>query len=581
LLHRKKCFHNFTNQKYIIFMMSYLRKHPFLALIIVPAFILYMVIILRSGSYYCFHKECGIFFWGVHGHDAIWHLAIANTSFNSFPFIAPTYSGRLLTGYNFLFDWFVFFLSKVGIPALVTYFKIFPLVWFIVFTSLLISLARKIKNSPSFIAFVLFFAYFSNSFSYILNLYHNGTLWGSSGILATLSVHTMSNPPFAMSLLILLLILIIVKKNHLDTKTVVWLGILNFINIGLKFYGGVLGIFLTSIFIFSKSLKKPKELIVYSAILSLSVLFSVFLFYDPFSSMKSGSIFAFSPFALIHTITEEPSLFYMRQITDARYYLLTKGIGPRLISIELFNLTIFLFFYLGVSFFGLLYGIVGTVTGAIDKFNRYILAVIILSIVLTATLVQKAEWWNVIQFFYYAIFLSSLLTAQLAQKIFEKKSWVRIILISLMVILSVPNSVDVMKHYGSFPGSAYLPKDEIEALAFLKKQPAGVVVAPLYDLSIKQFPGPNPLYAYEDTSYVSAFSGHPTYLANILQLRLTGIDYKSRLEKLKRQDCSMLDEVDYIYETVKHPSMVKLLSCKNRKIRRLFKNSSAAIYEVN
>lgn len=562
-------------------MMSYLKKHPLLVLIVIPAFVLYMVIIVRSGSYYCFHKQCGIFFWGVHGHDAIWHLAIANTSFNSLPFVAPTFSGHLLTGYNYLFDWFVFFLTKIGIPALITYFKIFPIVWFIAFTSLLILLARKIKNSPSFVALVLFFTYFSNSFSYILNLYHNRTLWGSSGILATISVHMMSNPPFALSLLILLSILVIVKNNRINARLVVLLGFLNFINIGLKFYGGVLGIFLTGVYIFFKSYKKPKEIILYSIILIFCILFSVLLFYDPFSSMKSGSIFAFSPFALIHTITEEPSLFYMRQITDARYYLMTKGIGPRLILIEFFNLTLFLFFYLGVSFFGLLYGIVGTLTGTIDKFNRYILAVIVLSIILTSTLVQKAEWWNVIQFFYYAIFLSSLLVAQLAQKILEKKSRAGMILISLMVVLSLPNSVDVLRHYASFPGPAYFPQGEAEALAFLRLQPRGIVVTTLYDPSIKQSPGPNPLYAYEDTAYVSAFSGHPTYLANILQLRLTGIDYKSRLEKLKEQDCSILNEVNYIYVITKHSKNMKLLSCKNRKLRQLFKNSSAAIYKVN
>jgi len=69
--------------------LNYIGKHKFLLWIIIPAFLLYMFIIFPSGTYLCFEKECGYYFWGVHGRDAIWHLAIEAVSFNKIPFISP------------------------------------------------------------------------------------------------------------------------------------------------------------------------------------------------------------------------------------------------------------------------------------------------------------------------------------------------------------------------------------------------------------------------------------------------------------------------------------------------------------
>ena len=99
---------------------DYIRKHKLLLLIILPAFFLYMLIIFPSGTFLCFKDACGINFWGVHGHDAIWHLAIANVSFNKFPFVAPTFSGENLYGYNYLLDFFIYLLSKLGILCIRT-----------------------------------------------------------------------------------------------------------------------------------------------------------------------------------------------------------------------------------------------------------------------------------------------------------------------------------------------------------------------------------------------------------------------------------------------------------------------------
>lgn len=223
---------------------DYIKKHSALLLVIVPAFFLYMLVIFPSGTFFCFTEACGINFWGVHGHDAIWHLAIANVSFNKFPFAAPTFAGENLYGYNYLLDLFIFILSKLGIPAIFSYFKLLPAVWFIVFTLLLINLGRKIKDSPLFICIFLLLGYFAGSFSYLLTLMQHGTVNGSSTLLPQPVMHSMSNLPYAFSLLPFTWLLILLKEKGLDLKKSFLIGLSIFLIMGLKFYGGAVTIFL-------------------------------------------------------------------------------------------------------------------------------------------------------------------------------------------------------------------------------------------------------------------------------------------------------------------------------------------------
>ncbi len=549
---------------------------------IVPAFLLYMLIIFPSGSNLCFEKSCGIFFWGVHGHDGIWHLAISNFSFNSFPFNAPTYFGAQMSGYNYLFDLIIRGLSLIGIPAIITYFKIFPVVWFLIFTTLLIVLARKIKDTPVFVFLYLFFTFFVGSFSYFLTLFHNKSIWGSASLLATLTVHTMSNLQFAFSLPILLGILIIIKNKKPNMKSVLMISALNFINLGIKFYGGAITSFVIIIYLLSYVNKKTLlSSVKYLFVLGLTSILSIIIFYDPFSSVKSGSVFSFSPLSLIHTITEEPSLFYSRQLTNARYFLIQNGIGPKLILIEAFNIAAFLFFYLGVRFFGFIYIFWQILRKKLDRFSLNILLTSIFAFTLTAVLVQKGEWWNVIQFFFYSIFLSNIFLAQLSERLFMSRSILLKFCVFLIIFFGIPTTIDVIRQYAVFPGSSYISKQELDALSFLKYQPKGVVLTPIYDPSLKLNKGLNDLFRAEDSAYVSAFTGKQSYFANPHPLRLMGIDVNPRSSLIKNGDCKIMSEIDYIYELHTDSKIKQFISCKNVIVKNIFANDLVTIFKVS
>ncbi len=462
-----------------------------------------MLVVFPSGSFYCFKDACGINFWGVNGHDAIWHLAIANVSFNKFPFVAPTFSGENLYGYNYLLDFFIFLLTKIGISSITTYFKIFPVVWFIIFTLLLVILARKVKDDKLFVALFLFFNYFAGSFSYFLTLYHHGTINGSSTLLPQPIMHMMSNLSYAFSLLFLLWILILLKEKN-TLKNIFFIGIALFFILGLKFYG-IISLCTVGVYLLFDLLKKFKRTFIYFIILGFFSSVAVIFFYNPFQSVKTGAVFGFAPFALVHPITESPDQFYLQHLTDARYFLIQHGIGPRLIAIESLNLLIFLFFYLGTRFFGLIYLLIMFVKGKLDRFDISIFVTIIFATLLTLLLVQKAQWWNTIQFFLYVIFLSTIYLTKLVYALLKNKKIISYILVSFIILLSIPTSYDLIRLFMVTPGATYVSKEEMKALDFLSRQPEGAVLTPLYNEKWKDFTKSNDIYTYADTAYVSAF----------------------------------------------------------------------------
>lgn len=549
-----------------------------------------MTIILPSGNYYCFKNKCGLFFWGIHEHDAIWHLALSSVSFKQWPLLNPTYAGGFLTGYNFLLDLFIFALTKFKIPAIFTYFKLLPIFWFFSFTYLGIVFGRKIKDSPLFVSLLLFFFYFGGSFTYFFTLYHNKSLQNSSGMLAMQAGQTLTNLQFAFSLIIILLFLNLFQDKRFDWKKSVFFGFLLFLQLGLKFYGGVISVFMVLIYCLSILLQKRdhlnsnliKNFSLNFSIIAVFIIFAILLFYNPLS-IKTTSILKLAPFAIIHSIIEEPSLFYLKDLVNARYFLISRGFGPRLLAIELFSIFLFLFFNLGTRFLGLLYFLIKFLKRKANDFDLIIILTIIFATSLTVFFIQRGEWWNTIQFFYYVIFLSNIFIAQLLYELIRGKKIILVTCGIIIFLLTIPVNIDLIRGYNFLKIPSYLPEEEIDALKFLTKQPKGTVYASLYgsDKEIKsKITPPYPLFAAVDSSYVPAFSEKQVYLANTHVLKITGIDYDKRLKKIIDNDCGIFKEVNYVYKIKIYNDLLisRCLTNKNRQFKKIFENNLVEIY---
>lgn len=571
-------------------MFDYIRKNRKLLFIIVMGFLFLMSTIIPSGSYLCHQKQCGLFFWGANGHDGIWHLSLISTAFKQIPFISPIYANMRLTGYNFLMDYVLYLLSFLHLSPAFLYFKLLPIIWFLFFTICIIMAGRKIINSSSYIFWLFFFMFFGSSFTFVFPLYHNGSIWGASSLLSMQSGQILTNMQYALSLIVLLTLFIVLKSKKLTVKSHLVIGLLLFINFGLKFYAGFVSIVTVGVFylfqhIGSKDRFKFTKIIKTLASLGLVLVFvlaSIIMFYDPFNSLKTGSIFIFSPLSTMHSLIEEPELFYMRDMVNARYFLYAHGIGPRLIFIEAFSSALFLFFSMGLRICGVVYILYKLVRKKLTIFDISVIIAALSAYLFLLLFVQKGQWWNVIQFYYYTLFILNIYTAEFFYTLvsYTKKRAIQAIIMSVIILLSLPGNLDILKNFVSWPAHSYLPKEEIQALSFLQKQPKGVVLAQVSDKKNIVSKGIKPLYLAEDSAYVSAFSSHQTYLNDFQVLEITGIDYRSRLKRVQNHDCGILKEINYIYVIKKDPDMWTQ-SCfisNQYKNKKIFENSSVVIY---
>jgi len=483
-------------------------------------------------------------------------------------------------------------LTFLGFSPQFLFFKLVPTIWFIGFCYFLILLGRKIVNNTTFIFWLLFFSFFGSSFTFLFPLYHNGSIWGASSLVSMQSGQVLTNIQFALSLATLLMIFYVLKTKKLNYRWICFTGFLLFLNLGIKFYGGFVSAVSIYIFLFleyigSKNRFKSKNIIntiIKYVILTLFLVLAIVIFYDPFHSFKTGSTFIFSPLSTIHPMIEEPALFYLKNMTNARYYLYSKGFGPRLLFIELFSLGLFLFFSLGLRIFSVIEIGIRIFKRTITKFDLAIILAAFSAFLFLILFVQKGEWWNVIQFYYYTLFILNFYTALFIYRLLEqmKNNLIKIFIIGVIVALTLPGNLDILRTFAHFPAQAYIPDYELQALSFLKKQPKGVVLIQQQNKSLIKPGIMNPIAYGEDSAYVSAFSSKQTYINDYGVLNITGTDYKKRLERLKALDCSIINEVTYIYEVKSIPDdfFSKCVHPRQKKLEKLFENDKVIIYRI-
>lgn len=120
----------------------------------------------------------------------------------------------------------------------------------------------------------------------------------------------------------------------------------------------------------------------------------------------------------------------------------------------------------------------------------------------------------------------------------------------------------------------------MELLNTLKQQPGGVVLAlPINAIEVDKNAPLAPLYERYDTSYVAAYSAHPTYLNDQIQLELTGVGYKERKQAIERSDCQVLDQVKYVYIGGDQSQITPWKNCATN-LQIIKQNIAGAVYRV-
>src|SRR3989338_3485899 len=318
------------------------------------------------------------------------------------------------------------------------------------------------KRSPAFINSLLFFILLATPFSYILSYFKRGTIFfGFNFPTAMQSVTALTNPQYAATVVLILLVMVILQNKSLTVrnKLIVYLSV--FLAFGFKFYGGVVLTFL----VFIETILRFRSLLRFQlrkgtarfwlarmtnlfkpiALLGIMIALSLLVFYDPFSSAKSGSIFVWSPLSTVHPLIEDPDAIYMQTLVQARYFLYENNIwSPRLWAIELFTICLYFIFSTGTRIIGLVYLAKSLLQRRITQFNLTILLTAIFSCLLSILLIQKGEWWNTVQFFGYSLLLFNFIAAESIEQIWRSKFRIKYLVISLVIILTLPLTVELL-----------------------------------------------------------------------------------------------------------------------------------------
>ncbi|MFA6185055.1 MAG: hypothetical protein WCT51_00905 [Candidatus Shapirobacteria bacterium] len=533
----------------------------------------------RSGLKYQF----GLGFWGPNGHDAIWHLSLINQLKQQIPPQNPIYSGSILQNYHWGFDFLVAVISNITtIDSSFLYFQILPIIFSLLIGFLSFKLAFLItKNNITSIFFVLL-NYFAGSFGWIYTLLKNHQIEGESLFWSMQSVSTLLNPPFALSLIVILFGLILWFKYHSSNsvKIAVLIGLVFSLLSGIKVYAGILvGLALSFYWLYNAI--RSKKIFGFNFIICLIMGLTSLLILLGLGVLKGDQLLEFKPLWFTHSMIESLDKFYLPKLASFRFNQTNILISAIL---EIGLVFIFLIGNLGTRFLGFLFLFSKKIKKEINDFDKLIIFIFIFSFLIPLLFVQKGTAWNTIQFFYYFLFFTNFYFAQFLSKLWSKHK----ALVSILLLISCLTSFSTLKDYFGNPPPSCLPNSEIEALNFLKNQNDGFVLTYPYNKYKKdKMTTPIPLYAYETTAYVSAFSGKQTFLEDEMNLDITGFDWQQRRDEEEKffkstdqffaRGFLINNNISYIY-LISDQNFS--LSTFDLQINEIFNNSQVRIYKV-
>jgi hypothetical protein len=534
--------------------------------------------VIRSGLTY----EYGIGFWGPNGHDMVWHLSLINHIKNPLRIPLPTFSGELLKNYHPFYNILVSFLSKItGISPSVWLFQLMPILMSLLLLYLSYLLGKKITGKISGGLILVFLNTFANSFGWIITLIRSGTWGGESLFWAMQSASTQINPPYSLSLIFLLILILIIyhhphQKKYTKKEIIAIILVLILCPI-TKSYSAVP---IYGLFTFHSLAALKKRNFQPLQILSASLVLAIIIFFQ--YNKSAGSLFIYKPFWFVNSMIESKDRLYIPILANMRYTLeAANNIGPRLITV--YVITFFLFLIGNFS-----WRLIGFLSLKSHQ-NKIISLIIFILILIPTFFIQKGTSWNTIQFLYYALFLSNILLVTFLGNNLQKPT-VKILL-AIIIVTSLLSNISFLQNYLGNPSPTAISKTEIEAINFLQKLPTGTILTYPYDEYLKtSHPStPLPIYLYETTSYLTAYTKHQTFVDDYMNLQNSGYNWIERLDNSKKffeqksihQDRGFLvnNQIDYIYLATPQKNMINL-NVDQLYLKTIYENSEITIYQV-
>lgn len=525
--------------------------------------------VIRSGSLFPF----GLGFWGPNGHDAVFHISLIQSfAQNPFDFTHPQISGQMIGNYHIFFDYLSGLITRFShLSSVTVYFVILPI---FICLSLVFLLDRLLSiwdfsKGEKIIAY--FLAFLCGSFGFIPSLIENGNFFsGESVFWANQSISWLLNPPFALSLVFLVLFLILIEKKR--PKNLIWLVVVGGILAQTKIYSFLL--LVATLFLL-------REWVIFFLVSAFGGLILL-----PFTHL-GGSPFSFHPLWFNESLFASHDRVWWPKFAQAWQTYQADGSILKLILVNGFALIVFIAGNLGIRLAG-----ISEFFGKHHKLSENIALIIsLIGIVIPLLFIQKINPWNTVQFLYYSLFFLGLFSARPIYRLFirSRSPFAKFVAVLLLLLLTLPTTIGTLRDYFTVNSSSRISYTELSALEFLKKQPQGIVLSPVYSGKYSRtVPEPKSLYGYVSTAYISALSGQKEFLSDMINLDITGYNYTERENDIQRlqntTDSAWArkflsdNNITYIYQT---PQMKLRLNPDRLCLTKIFDSGEINIYKFN
>lgn len=543
----------------------------------------------------------GLLFWSSQGHDGLWHIALMEEVKKSIPPQNPIFAGESLYNYHYLVDILMgeFYRIFPYFSSLDLYFRFFPVIFsLLIGISVFAFMSRWQKNQQvGYLA--VFFTYFVGSFGYIVIFLRSGNLFGGETVFWAAQQNTLlGNPPHAVShglLVSFFLAFLIYLKERRSIWLLVAFLIVSMLS-GFKVSGGfvmLVGVGTAAAVDFINRKKFS------TMVLALMLGLTNFITFKAMTSKGAASFLMFLPWWFIRTMVVD-KLGWM-DMELARQHYLSKGTWHawlRVIQLEFFAFTIFLIGNLGMRLVGLYAIIKSIISRKIfkDPLEMMLITTGLTGFLMVIFFVQKGIIYNNIQFMQYFLLIVGLYGAIAVYNLINlfKKSWIKFLLLTLIVVFSVPTVIGNLNEFyglGKTP-LAKISNQELKALLYIReKSDSQAIILPMqFNQYLKdKFPNqPRPINVWYSTSYIPAITGRRVYLASEEQALITGYPIDNRISKMKtlfeesdttwNRQFLKQEKINYIY-LVKN-EMDKLLDIQKNNLEIFFENNEIIIYKV-
>lgn len=470
--------------------------------LIILGTVIWSITMVKSGLNY----QYGLGFWGPNGHDGVWHVALINSLARG-SLEMPIFAGKNITNYHIGFDLLLAVAKRLTtIPAHTLYFQLLPPLLALGIGLTVYKFVKNWQKSDNAAWWVVFFVYFGTSWGWLVNLFRVGDFGGESMFWSQQGISTLINPPFALSVLILFLGFIFLQQRRF-WPAVITLALLS----QIKIYAALL---LFLVWPIAALLYKDKFLL---KSWFVSFLISCGLYFP--LNASSSQIIVWEPGWFLQTMMAVSDRVNWPRFYEAMINYRLANNWPKFAAAYLVAFIIFVFGNLGVRAIG--------VSEFVKKnfWHSLFLGITILGFLTPMFVLQSGTPWNTIQFSYYSLLFSAVVAGVVVAKVNSK------LLMGVVVLASVAGTWGTLQHYLPSRPPAQISNRELEALNFLAKQPEGTVLTVPFDRNAADAAvnnPPRPLYLYESTAYVSAFTDKPVFMEDEVNLNITGFDWNAR-----------------------------------------------------